>query len=180
MTSVDIQNIVSDAEAARQEISKIDREQPIQNKSNRTWNICFGLLCFGLGIILLACLGWLWCYDNTMSDTPITLYMGLLILVFAICAFVYYLVSKPIQNPEDCYSLNAQYYLMTKNHRVLKCELDRQHNGQYIIHLTMENDKHIVINECIVNTMVPRIVRTDITIPTLNLMDGQLCVPYEP
>lgn len=180
MTTIDLSCITYDASAAQAEVERVNKEQPIENRKNRIWNLCFIMLLFVIGMAGVSALAYyLFSIKKIFGDfstIPAFCMVGIAFMLFCV---IYGDIYRPVLSPYEWYSLNAKYYLTTKDYKVLECTVNYQHDNEYTIHLTMENKNHVVVHDCITYPQVRRVVRTDVDTTSLNLLDEKLYVPYQ-
>ena len=168
-------NVIMDASAAKDEIERVNREQPIINRKNRIWNTVVFILIFGV-IFVSASFAILHLFaPSTETDYPPMVIA--ICTLFLLLAKIWSIMRRDVLPKHEWYSANAKYYLMTNGHHVLECKLLKQYSS-YVIQVTMEDDKHVVTTSCMECATLYCVIKTNISSRILHLPDGKVYVPY--
>lgn len=176
-------NVKYDIEAGKQEIERQQREMPIINKKNRAFNIRLAIILL-LAIVAPMNLGAWWLvgpggFVSDVMEHPINIcYLTVALLVSAMFAFAIYAdKSELVLTENEWYSANAKFCKLTHMCNILKIEPKRDTDDEVYLVLTLE-DEHIVHTKYMFTPTVTLQTRTDITEPTLDLINGKLYMPY--
>lgn len=180
MTEVLHTNIIYDKDAAIAEVARVNVEQPIQNKQNKTFNTWFAIIlsCIPVSSGILSV--WLFVHQKLLGLQHPVLMCGILLTIAAFVAHSFYEEYKRDVLPTyQWYSANAEYWRVTDGSTILKHDLIPEGNEQYTLHMEMEDESHVVFDDFVLFPQLQGETRTDITEVTVDLIKGKVYFPYK-
>ena len=182
---VKLQNIIYNPATAKADVERIQREQPGINKCNRIWNACMFLLIFLIGFGTIVAITILWISPDGHMELSLQWLPTYAIIGIAlwIGVGIWETVKRDILQEYEWYDANAQYYRMTNGYNVLACHLNyHAHHWDgssvYTVHVTQEDEKHVVSHNCFTTPTIRAVTRTDISEVTLDLKNQSVYIPY--
>lgn len=123
----------------------------------------------------------LWAVAQSMMHTmePILCFVGWIILSLLCVGVASAFWTEVVPNYMR-YSANCQYYIEKGDKKVIDHSLKYIRDGNYILWLTLEDENHIVSQECLgIGALLKSQTQTDITETTVDLEAGIVYMPYK-
>lgn len=177
-------NVIRDEQAAIQEIQTADVEMPKQNRKNGIWNVCLVLVLIVTILVPLVTLTYHLCKPNGMLNIMHDKAAGVVSVVVSacvasfICWTLYIMWGKVILAPCEWYSANAKFFQLTNGYNILYIIVHRNENNSWWIHITMEDENHVVLSRALCCPELKQCVCTNITEICVNLLEETIYIPY--
>ncbi|MBQ8806363.1 MAG: hypothetical protein IJZ68_07920 [Bacteroidaceae bacterium] len=182
MYTINTQDVIFDAAAAKAEIETKSKQIPIENKEALRFNRILCFFMWVLAAVLALLTFWLFGPDGILYHERlyhIFMMVGLGITII-IPLWIYNDNSKAFLYSWEWYGLNAEYSQLVQDKTVLKHEVKYSDTfNRKILYLTLEDANHVVSTEIISNQKLKFVTRTDINRPKLDLPKETVYLPYE-